>query len=344
MTISFEFLQLITYFIFVFSIIAYSTLDGFDLGVGTLHLFTKGDNERRIMINSIGPVWDGNTTWIVIGSGVLFAGFPKVFANLTSSLYTPTMVLLFGFMLRAASIEFRSKGASKTWRYFWDFAFSLASILLAITIGLILGNMIQGMPLNDLGEYEGGMIELLTPYPILIALFGISMFTMHGSIYVLMKTEGPFQEKIRKWTHRILALFLFFWAFATISTFIFKPYMVVPFFRYPILFIFPTLSLGSIFFIVRNLMKKRDGWAFFSSCFCIVFLLLLFIIGTFPNIVYSSVLPETNSMTLYNSSASHLALIVIAIIGLTGIPLSFFYGSYVYKVFRGKVKIDKTSY
>ena len=130
--ITLEMLQLATYFVMVFAIIAYATLDGFDIGVGLLHLFTKGDHERRVMINSIGPVWDGNTTWIVIGSGVLFAGFPKAFANVTSSLYTATMILLFGFMMRAASIEFRSKKPSYAWRYFWDGAFAFASLVLAV--------------------------------------------------------------------------------------------------------------------------------------------------------------------------------------------------------------------
>src|SRR5262245_47026435 len=131
---SLELFQQATYFLMMFAVIAYATLDGYDIGVGALHLFAKGDAERRVMINAIGPVWDGNTTWIVIGSGLMFAGFPRAFANLTSGFYTATMVLLFGFMLRAASIEFRSKKESYAWRYFWDFAFSAASILLALSV------------------------------------------------------------------------------------------------------------------------------------------------------------------------------------------------------------------
>lgn len=342
--ITLELLQHTTYFVMMFAIIAYATLDGYDLGVGALHLLAKGDNERRVMINAIGPVWDGNTTWIVIGSGVMFAGFPKAFANLTSGFYTATMILLFGFMLRAAAIEFRSKNESYTWRYFWDFCFSMASILLAVSIGLVLGNMIEGIPLNEQGIYTGGLPQLITPFPLLVALFGLSLFMMHGSIYLLMKTEGKFREKIRKWVRPLVVLFLVLWAATTASTFVFNPHMLAPFFDHPSLSIFIFLSLcciGGIFYFVH---QKKEGLAFLCSCLSIVFLLVLFLIGTFPNIVRSSIDPATNSLTLFNSSASKTALYVMGIIGLTGIPLGFFYVSYVHKVFKGKVKLDHTSY
>ena len=342
--ITLEMLQLATYFVMVFAIIAYATLDGFDIGVGLLHLFTKGDHERRVMINSIGPVWDGNTTWIVIGSGVLFAGFPKAFANVTSSLYTATMILLFGFMMRAASIEFRSKKPSYAWRYFWDGAFAFASLVLAVSVGLILGNLVRGLPLNKLGVYEGGLAPLITPYTVLVAILGISLFMLHASIYLLMKTENPFHDKIRSWVKPLIALFLILWAITTAATFIYNKHMIEPFFKHPSLCACILFSLMSIAGIVHYVRKRRDGKAFLCSCLSIVFLFILFVVGTFPNIVLSTVEPETHSMTLYNSSASRTALMFMAIIGLTGIPLSFFYGSYVHKVFKGKVKIDHTSY
>lgn len=342
--IDLELLQQATYFLMMFAVIAYATLDGFDIGVGALHLFTKGDAERRVMINSIGPVWDGNATWIVISSGLMFAGFPRAFANLTSGFYTATMCLLFGFMLRAASIEFRSKKESYAWRYFWDFCFSMASIVLALSVGVMIGNMIEGIPLNERGIYKGGISALISPFPILVAFFALSLFMMHGSIYLLMKTEGKFKNKIRKWIKPIVTLFVLLWGITTASTFIFNPHMTDPFFKYPSLVIFIFLSLsciGGIFYYIR---REKEGMAFLSSSLSIVFLMILFIIGTFPNIVRSSVDPLINSLTLYNSSASRTALYVIGIIGLTGIPLSFFYVSYVHKVFKGKVKIDHTSY
>lgn len=342
--ITLEMLQVATYLVMMFAVIAYATLDGFDIGVGLLHLFMKGDYERRVMINSIGPVWDGNSTWIVIGSGVLFAGFPRAFANLTSGFYTATMILLFGFMLRAASIEFRSKKPKLAWRYFWDSCFAIASLIVGASVGLILGNMIQGIPLNKLGVYEGGLFSLVGFYPLLVALFGLSLFTMHGSIYLLMKTEGHIHVKVRSWVKPLVFSFLILWALTTIFTYHYNKHMMQPFFEHPALSIFVLLSfisIGGVFHFVR---LEKDGKAFACSCFSIVFLLVLFVIGTFPNIILSTIEPETSSLTLFNSSASRTALLFMGIIGLTGIPLSFFYGSYVHKVFKGKVHIDHSSY
>ena len=211
--------QFLMYLVLMVAIVAYATLDGFDLGVGCLHLFTKTDQERRIMINTIGPVWDGNSTWIVIGGGVLFAAFPKAFSILAPNLYTPFMLMLFGFMLRAAAIEFRSKRQSPSWRSFWDISFFAASLILAAIVGVVLGNLIQGMPLDSKGVIEGGFPALLTPYTLTIGLLGISCFMMHGSIYVLMKTEGPFHAKIRRWTHITIVFFMIMWLVGSAMTF-----------------------------------------------------------------------------------------------------------------------------
>lgn len=336
-------LQLILYLVFGFSIIAYTTLDGFDLGVGCLHLFAKGDNERRLMLNAIGPVWDGNTTWIVVGSGILFAGFPKVFSTVMSGLYTPVMLLLFAFMLRGAAVEFRSKKHENGWRKTWDFCFFFASLLLALNLGLILGNAIQGLPFNGKGFFEGDLHTLLRPYPILISLFTLSIFTMHGSLYLLMKTEGELQERIRKRVKWLVAAFLLFWLLATAGTLRYQPHMTKPFLSYPWLAIFALLSLGSIGAILHFITQKKGTLAFFASCLSIFFLLVLFAIGTFPYFVISSIDPNY-SLTLFNSSATETALWVLVIVAAAGLPLAFFYGTYLYKVFRGKVKLDHMSY
>jgi cytochrome bd ubiquinol oxidase subunit II len=335
--------QLIMYFVFIFSIIAYTTLDGFDLGVGCLHLFSKGDQERRLMINAIGPVWDGNSTWIVIGGGVLFAAFPKAFATLTPNLYTPFMLILFGFMLRAAAIEFRSKGHQQWWTRTWDISFFLASLTLTFMVGLVLGNLIQGLPLNNQGVLEGGLSALLTPYTLLIALFGISCFVMHGALFLLMKTEGPFHDKVRRWAHRATYTFLTLWLLASVATFLKHPHMVDPFLHYPIIAICPFLSFIAIISILVFLRRGSDGLAFLASCLAIFFLLALFAIGTFPNIAYSSLDPA-GSLSLTNSSASELALWIMVGVTLTGVPLAFFYFPYIYKVFKGKVVLDSHSY
>jgi cytochrome d ubiquinol oxidase subunit II len=337
-------LQFLLYAVFLFSIVAYATLDGFDFGVGILHLFTKTDQERRVMINSIGPVWDGNSTWIVVGGGILFAAFPRAFSILAPNLYTPIMAMLFGFMTRAAAIEFRSKRPEKWWRLLWDVVFALASFILAILVGVILGNLIQGVPLDAHGVILGGMGALLAPYPLFIALFGLVTFAMHGSLYLLMKTEGAFHDRMRVWAKRLVLLFVVFWMGATWATFVYQSHMIEPFYRAPYLMVVPLISLAAILGIPQAIRKKADGTAFALSCLSIFSLMLLFVIGTFPNILTSTLNPEQNSLTFMNSAVSELALWVLVIVAGTGIPLSFFYASYIHRVFKGKVKIDSMSY
>jgi cytochrome d ubiquinol oxidase subunit II len=331
------------YLVFMVAIGSYATLDGFDLGVGCLHLFSKTDQERRIMLNSIGPVWDGNSTWIVIGGGVLFAAFPKAFSILAPNLYTPFMLMLFGFMLRAASIEFRSKKESKKWRSFWDISFALASLILAAVVGLLLGNLIQGMPLNTDGVIEGGLLALFTPYTLIISLLGISCFMMHGSIYVLMKTEGAFHDKVRGWTRFTISCFLILWIISSVMTFMHNPHMIDPFIQFPPLAILPLLSLGAVLGIPLSIRKKKDGLAFVFSCLSIFLFLSLFLVGTFPYLTLSTLDPSA-SLTFMNSSVSELALWILVGVSLTGVPLSFFYFPYVYRVFKGKVALDHMSY
>jgi cytochrome d ubiquinol oxidase subunit II len=253
------------------------------------------------------------------------------------------MLMLFGFMLRAAAIEFRSKGHEAWWTKTWDSGFFIASLVLTSIVGLILGNLIQGLPLNAKGELEGGLSTLLTPYPLLISLFGLSCFTMHGALFLLMKTEGPFHDKVRRWAHTATWAFLSLWLISSLATFFCHPHMLGPFFKHPTIGILPLLSFLAILSIFLQLRKKNDGLAFLASCLSIFSLLTLFAIGTFPNIAYSSLSPE-NSLTFMNSSSSELALWIMVGVTLTGAPLSFFYFPYVYKVFKGKVELDAHSY
>lgn len=335
--------QHLMYIVFMVAIVAYATLDGFDLGVGCLHLFTRTDLERRIMLNAIGPVWDGNSTWIVIGGGVLFAAFPKAFSILAPNLYTPFMLMLFGFMLRAAAIEFRSKNPNPRWRSFWDVSFFSASFILALIVGILLGNLIHGMPLDHQGVLEGGFLALLHPYTLIIGLLGISCFMMHGALFVLMKTEGAFHDKIRRWCHVTVALFIAMWIIASAMTFSLEPHMLRPFFRFPFLLVVPFLSFAAVVAIPVFIRKKQDGKAFLFSCISIFLLLSLFLLGTFPYIARSTIDP-LGSLTLINSSVSELALWILVGVSFTGAPLSFFYFPYIYRVFKGKIKLDHMSY
>ncbi len=196
----------------------YAILDGFDLGIGMLHLFVKDDKERRIMINSIGPVWDGNEVWLVTGGGALFAAFPHVYATVFSGFYNAIILLLFMLIFRAVAIEFRSKQPMKWWRQMWDVAFGVASFSIALLMGIALGNIITGIPIGPDKEFVGTFLGLLNPYAILVGVTTIALFMMHGAIYGVMKTEGELQSKLRGWVNNSIIFFVICYVTSTMAT------------------------------------------------------------------------------------------------------------------------------
>ena len=337
-------LALLWYFVIGLSVVFYVVLDGFDLGVGILHLFGRKDEDRRIFLNAIGPVWDGNEVWLVIVGGALFAGFPEVYATLFSGFYNICMILLTGLIFRAVAIEFRSKREGAFWRSSWDVIFSFASFIIAFGIGLTMGNLIEGIPLNETNDFVGTFSFFFKPYPILVGLFTVSLLAMHGAIYLAMKTEKALQARICRWAKKAIALFIFFYLITTAATWIQMPHMTQKLRENPLLLIVALLLLLSILNVPREFKNKRYGFAFLSSSASIFFLFCLFGMGTFPNLVRSSIDPEKNSLTFFNSAASPLTLRVLLIIVLIGIPLVLAYGTMVYRIFRGKVKIEPTSY
>lgn len=326
------------------ALIMYTILDGFDLGVGILHLLGKTDQDRRIFLNAIGPVWDGNEVWLVVIIGGLFAGFPVAYASIFSGFYTLFMVFISAIIFRAVAIEFRSKRQSSLWRKAWDGIFSLASIIFAFTIGLTLGNIIQGIPLNSSFEYTGGIVYLLNPYAILVGITAIFLLAMHGAIFLFMKTEGELHQILRKWINPTIFLFLGFYGLLTFFTLRNLDFMVTPMRKNPILFIIPFLALLSILNIIIQVKRNKDGWAFISSCAAISFLLITSVLGVYPNIIRSSENPIENSLTIYQASATDFTLKILLTIAGIGIPLVFAYGIWVYHIFRGKVQLDETSY
>jgi cytochrome bd ubiquinol oxidase subunit II len=337
-------LAFIWYLVIGASVIFYVCLDGFDLGVGIMNFFTKKDQERRVFLNSIGPVWDGNEVWLVIVGGALFAGFPNVYATLFSGFYNLCMILLAGLIFRAVAIEFRSKRKSMKWRFTWDAVFSFASLIISFGLGVTLGNLIIGIPLNENGDFIGTFALFFRPFPILIGLFTVSLLMMHGSIYLAMKTEGELHLRLRRWVQRCIWVFVGFYLIVTLATWHGAPHMFERFRDNPEFLIVPLLALLAILNVPRMFTRKRDGWAFLNSCFCIVLLFCVFGIGTFPYLIRSSVNPETYSLTFMNSAASILTLKVLLIIVAIGIPLVLAYGAIVYRIFRGKVRIEHSSY
>lgn len=334
----------ITWFILIGVLLAgYAILDGFDLGVGSLHLLTKTDEERRLLINSIGPVWDGNEVWLVTGGGALFAAFPEVYATVFSGFYTAFMLLLFMLIFRAVAIEFRSKQEMKWWRNMWDTAFSVSSIIIALLMGVALGNIVIGIPLDENHEFAGSFFGLLNPYSVLVGITTVALFMMHGAIYLVMKTEGELHDKARSWVNNTIIFFVITYVTTTMATLIFVPHMIGHIKDNPVLFVVALLNMLAIANIPREIHHKNDFKAFLSSCAAILALFVLFAIGIFPNIVLSNPFPM-NSLTVYNGASSQRTLGIMLIIAIIGIPFVLAYTVSIYWIFRGKVKLNKMSY
>ena len=333
------------YIVIVASATCYAMLDGFDLGVGVLHLFARKDEERRIFLNAIGPVWDANEVWLVVLIGGLFAGFPFAYATLMSAFYIPITLLIFSLIFRAIAIEFRSKMPMKWWRNSWDTLFSLGSLFIALGIGMALGNLVVGIPLDSNQEYIGGMVHTFCrPYPILVGILTISLFTMHGAIFLVMKTEGDLQQKLKEWVKHTMIFYIMAYAVTTMVTLVYLPHMTQHLRDRPMLFIVVLANILVIANIPRLENKKEYGWAFVYSCLNIALLLTLFALGSFPDVIRSSIDPATNSITVSTAAASLKTLQVLAVIVGIGLPFVFGYGYFIYRLFRGKVELDHMSY
>jgi cytochrome bd ubiquinol oxidase subunit II len=321
----------------------YAVLDGFDLGVGALHLFTRTDLDRRTMINAIGPVWDGNEVWLVTGGGALFAAFPDAYATAFSGFYLAFMFLLFALIFRAVAIEFRSKQESRRWRAVWDVSFSVASILSSLLIGIALGNIAWGIPLGADKEFAGSFLSLLHPFPLLVGLTTVALFTMHGAIYVVLKTEEPLQAQARLWVRNGIIFFIICYAVTTLFTLLYVPHMTETIRAHPPLFLIPVVNILAIANIPRSMHRGKDFQAFLSSCAAMLALMALFGMGMYPNLIYSLPNPE-QSLTIYNAASSAKTLRIMLIMAGLGIPMVLSYTISIYWIFRGKVTIEPHSY
>ncbi|NQU86724.1 MAG: cytochrome d ubiquinol oxidase subunit II, partial [Mariniphaga sp.] len=204
----------------------YAILDGFDFGAGAWHLFFKKENSRRIALNAVGPVWDGNEVWLVIGGGALFAGFPVMYATLFSTLYTPFILFLMFIIFRAISIEFRGKEEMRWWKKLWDICYSISSIMLAFLLGVFLGNVLVGIAIGENYSYEGsGFFEFLNPYSVLTGITTLFLLMVHGAIYLLLKTEGKLYEKLTRLLKKGMAFFMVFFGILTLYTLLFIPHL-----------------------------------------------------------------------------------------------------------------------
>lgn len=321
----------------------YAILDGFDLGVGALHLFARGDRERRLMFNSIGPVWDGNEVWLITAGGALFAAFPEAYATVFSGFYLVFIFLLAGLIFRAVAIEFRSKQEMSWWRSFWDVCFSAASIASAFVMGVALGNLARGVPLTADHEYAGGFLDLFTPFPLLVGVLTVSLFALHGALYVILKTEETLHARARLWARNATIAFVILYGLTTVATFLYVPRMTGLIRAHPQLFLIPVINFLAVANIPRALRLRHDVQAFLSSSASIAVLMALFGLGVFPFLVYCPADPEW-SLTIYNAASSPSTLRIMMIIAAIGMPLVMSYTVAIYWIFRRKVKLDANSY
>ena len=321
----------------------YAILDGFDLGVGMINLLIRDDHDRRILYNSIGPVWDGNEVWLVTGGGALFAAFPEVYATAFSGFYLAFILLVFALIFRAIAIEFRSKEKWTWWRKAWDIGFAVGSFLASFLIGVAIGNVASGIPLGEDHEFAGTFLGLLNPYALLMGLTTVALFIMHGTIYLAMKTEGDLQKKIRGWINPAIIGFILFFSVLTLATLLYIPHITDVFRESPALFVLAIVLVLSIANIPREISREKDFYAFLSSCVSMITLMALFGFGMYPNMIYSLPDPQ-NSLTIYNGSSTDKTLEIMLIIAVIGVPVVLAYTASIYWIFRGKVKLNEDSY
>lgn len=322
----------------------YAVLDGFDLGTGPLLLCIREDRDRRIFLNAIGPIWNGNEVWLVTGGGALFAAFPNVYATVFSGFYDAFMLLLFALIFRAAAIEFRSQRPESTWRRTWDAAFAVSSVVSTLLIGIAVGNLIWGIPLNDKHEFQGNLLTLLNPYALLVGVTAVAMMVMHGNLYLILKTEGALQEQLTRWTKRTIPGFFVCFATLNVVTILTCRHLKAVFENRAIFL--SVIALATVlltFNILREVRRGNSGRAFISSCLSIITMMLLFGATIFPSMVISR--PGlVNSLNIYNGASTDKSLLFMFWVAMVGAPIVLAYTVSIYYVFRGKVKLTDESY
>lgn len=320
--------------------IGYFILDGFDLGVGVLMPFIgKDDLRRRVMVNTIGPVWDGNEVWLLVAGGATFAAFPLWYATMFSGYYLALFVLLLALILRGVAFEYRGKRDSQAWRDRWDKAIFVGSAVPALLFGVAFGNVVGGSPIAPLEgttadnasnlNYVGNFFDLLNPYALLMGVMTLTVFTTHGAIFLALKTSGEVREAARSAALRV-GLIAAVAAVATLLwTQVFSERVAI---TLPMALVAAVLWLGALWMV----LKGRDGWAFLLSAGTILFAVASLFVGLFPNVMLSSIDPAYN-LTVYNASSQEYTLTIMTWVAVIMTPIVLAYQGWTYWVFRKRI-------
>ncbi len=336
--------QVLWFWLIALLIGGYFVLDGFDLGVGVLYPFLgKDEKEKAVLRRSIGPVWDGNEVWLITAGGALFAAFPPAYATTFSGFYLAVMLVLFGLIVRAVSLEFRAH--DRKWKKAWDACFVIGSFLPALLLGVAAGNVLQGIPLAVNGDYAGiPLLGLLTPFTLLCGVLGLALFLGMGTRWVALKApiNSALQKRAAAWGAPLQIVALIVFAIAGIVFFVFlQPELSAA--TGVLRIIFAVLFVGAI--IVSIVMqKKSDLWAFLCQAASVVCLVGLWAASLFPSLVVAAQGSAGESITIMNGSSSELSLMWMTIIACIGVPIVLIYHVIIYRTFRGRVNEADLSY
>jgi cytochrome d ubiquinol oxidase subunit II len=314
--------------------VGFFVLEGFDYGVGILLPFLgKSDSERRRIINTIGPVWDGNEVWILTAGGAIFAAFPHWYATLFSGFYLALFLMLAALIVRGVAFEFRSKDRHPAWRATWDWCIFVGSAVPALLWGVALGNLLRGVPIAADKNFTGSFFDLLGPYALVAGFASLTVFITHGAIFLNLKSTEPIRGRALLATKRvgpIATVFVFLFVLATyLWTDAFTRLGVNP-------GLVPILAVGSLLAAGALIHREKMGWAFVMTCLNIVFSTATIFMALYPRVMVSSLNPEW-SLTIYNASSTPYTLRVMSIVALVFVPLVLVYQGWTYWTFRHRI-------
>lgn len=319
--------------------VGFFVLEGFDFGVGILlPLLGRDEKSRRILINTIGPHWDANEVWLLTAGGATFAAFPHWYATLFSGFYLALFLLLLALIIRGVAFEFRSKDENPRWRRMWDWAIFLGSLLPALLLGVAFANILRGVPIDAEMNYGGGFWNLLNPYALLIGLLAVTGFTLHGAIFLSLKTEGDLQQHSRLAARRLWPATVALLMISFIATYLATDAQTQLGVNPGLIPLSAALALlaGGYF-----IWREMDGWAFAGSTLAIIFTVMTFFIILFPRVMVSSLSPDY-SLTIYTAASSPYTLRVMTIVAAVFLPVTLLYQGWSYWIFRRRITAETT--
>jgi len=324
--------------VLTFMLIGYAVLDGFDLGVGALHLFVaRTEAERQTNINAIGPVWNGNEVWLLAAGGSMVVAFPVLYASGISGFYLPIMLVLWLLILRGVGIEFRHQVENTLWREAWDVVFCLSSALLAVLFGVAVGNVLRGMPFDPTGRFQGSFSLMLNPFALLGGLLGLATLCLHGASYLAMKTEGDLQARARRIGRGMWYAVIVLLLGVTAASFLVRPDFLTNFLNAPVLFLLTLLGAAAAVVTFLSLRNGKDRLAFQASSALIIAVLASVAAGLFPNLLPALYGHPNEGLTIYNAASPPSSLRIAMAVYLFGMAIVIGYMVVVYRVWSGKV-------